>query len=192
VSAVDLRYSESDEKFRAELRAWLEKEVADYGPAPVDPSWEERRRYDTGWQKRLFDGGYAGINWPKEYGGADLSLSEQLVYYEETARARAPYVGVNFVGLLHGGPTLIAEGTPEQKAKHVAPILRGEQVWCQGFSERARAATSHRCRRAPCAMATTISSAATRYGPRSRKSPTTASCSCAPTRIRRSTRASAG
>ncbi len=97
--------------------------------------WAVRRAYDTGWQRKLFDAGYAGINWPREFGGRDASLTEQLVYYEEIARARAPYIGVNFVGMLHGGPTLIAEGTPEQKARHVPQILRGEQVWCQGFSE---------------------------------------------------------
>jgi alkylation response protein AidB-like acyl-CoA dehydrogenase len=132
---VDLRYSESDEKFRGELRAWLEKEVPAHGPVPTGAEWPERRAYDTGWQRKLFDAGYAGINWPKEYGGLDLPLSEQLVYYEETARAQAPYVGVNFVGLLHGGPTVIAEGTEVQKKRHVPQILRGDQVWCQGFSE---------------------------------------------------------
>ena len=134
---MDLRYSESDEKFRAELRAWLEKEVAAYGPSPDESvaGWAERRAYDTGWQKRLCAGGYAGINWPREYGGCELPLSEQLVYYEEIARAKAPYVGVNFVGMLHGGPTLIAEGTDEQKKKYIAPIINGEHVWCQGFSE---------------------------------------------------------
>ncbi len=132
---MQLRYSESDEKFRAELRAWLAEAVPAYGPPPLGHGWHARRDYDTGWQRRLFEAGYAGINWPKLYGGRDLSLSEQLVYYEETARAKAPYVGANFVGLLHGGPTLIAEGTPEQKARHVRQILRGEQVWCQGFSE---------------------------------------------------------
>ena len=132
---MQLRYSESDEKFRAELRAWLAGAVPAHGLPPVGHDWRARRAYDTAWQRKLFEAGYAGINWPREYGGRDLSLSEQLVYYEETARAKAPYVGVNFVGLLHGGPTLIAEGTPEQKARHVPQILRGEQVWCQGFSE---------------------------------------------------------
>ena len=130
-----LRYSDSDEKFRAELRAWLAEAVPGHGEPPVGHDWHARREYDTSWQRKLHDAGYAGINWPREYGGRDLSLSEQLVYYEEIARAKAPYVGVNFVGLLHGGPTLIAEGTPEQKARHVPQILRGEQVWCQGFSE---------------------------------------------------------
>jgi alkylation response protein AidB-like acyl-CoA dehydrogenase len=132
---VDLRYSESDEKFRAELRAWLSEAVPAHGDPPAISDWPARRAYDTGWQKKLFDAGYAGINWPKEYGGRDASLTEQLVYYEETARASAPYVGVNFVGLLHGGPTLMVEGTPEQKKTHIPQILDGSQVWCQGFSE---------------------------------------------------------
>jgi alkylation response protein AidB-like acyl-CoA dehydrogenase len=132
---LDLRYSEADEKFRAELRAWLAREVPRHGAPPPAHDWTARRAYDTGWQKKLFEAGLAGINWPKAYGGRDATLTEQLVWYEEIARAEAPYVGVNFVGLLHGGPTVIAEGTPEQKAAHIPRILRGDEVWCQGFSE---------------------------------------------------------
>jgi alkylation response protein AidB-like acyl-CoA dehydrogenase len=132
---MDLRYSDADEAFRSELRRWLADAVPAHGSPPAINDWSARRAYDTGWQRKLFEAGYAGINWPAEYGGRDASLTEQLVYYEEIARARAPYVGVNFVGMLHGGPTLIAEGTPEQKAQHVPKILRGEEVWCQGFSE---------------------------------------------------------
>jgi alkylation response protein AidB-like acyl-CoA dehydrogenase len=133
---VDLRYSDSDEAFRRELRVWLADAVPAHGPAPSEKEdWDARRVYDTVWQRKLYDAGYAGINWPKQYGGRDASLTEQLIYHEETARARAPYVGVNFVGLLHGGPTIMAEGTPAQKERHIGPILRGEQLWCQGFSE---------------------------------------------------------
>jgi alkylation response protein AidB-like acyl-CoA dehydrogenase len=132
---VDLRYSDSDERFRAELRAWLAEAVPAHGPPPLRGDWAARRAYDTGWQRKLYEAGYAGIGWPKEYGGRGAPLSEQLAYYEEMARAGAPPVGVNFVGLLHGGPTLIVEGTDAQKARHVPYILRGEQVWCQGFSE---------------------------------------------------------
>lgn len=132
---MDLRYSASDERFRAELRAWLADAVPKHGPPPPTHDWPARVAYDTGWQRKLFDAGYAGINWPKAYGGRELSATEQLVYYEETARAAAPYVGVNFVGLLHGGPTIVAEGSDEQKAKHLPRILRGEEIWCQGFSE---------------------------------------------------------
>jgi hypothetical protein len=132
---MDLRYSASDEAFRAELRAWLEREVPAHGRPPPSHDWAARRAFDTGWQRKLQGAGYAGIHWPKQYGGRGASPTEQLVYYEETARAGAPYVGVNFVGLLHGGPTLIAEGTPQQKARHLPRILCGEEVWCQGFSE---------------------------------------------------------
>jgi alkylation response protein AidB-like acyl-CoA dehydrogenase len=132
---LDLRYSEADEKFRAELRAWLKQAVPAHGKAPSIHDWAGRREYDTGWQRKLFDAGYAGINWPKEYGGRDATLTEQLVYYEEIARAHAPYIGLNFVGMLHGGPTVITEGTEQQKATHIPRILRGEEVWCQGFSE---------------------------------------------------------
>jgi alkylation response protein AidB-like acyl-CoA dehydrogenase len=132
---VDLRYSDADEKFRSELRAWLREAVPAHGAPPPVHDWQARRAYDTGWQRRLFDAGYAGINWPRAYGGRDATLTEQLVYYEEIARNGAPYIGVNFVGMLHGGPTLIAEGTEQQKAQHIPRILRGEEVWCQGFSE---------------------------------------------------------
>ncbi len=132
---MDLRSSESDEKFRRELRAWLGDAIGAQGAPPPREDWPARRAFDCAWQKRLFEGGYAGMNWPREYGGRDASLSEQLIYHEEYSRAKAPYVGVNFVGLLHGGPTIVAEGTPEQKARHLPFILRGEQIWCQGFSE---------------------------------------------------------
>src|SRR5262245_54332140 len=132
---LDLRYSASDEKFRAEFRGWLRENVAKHGPRPPFDDWPARRTYDLGWQRKLYDAGFAGPSWPSEYGRRGSSPSEGLVYHAEYARADAPYVGVNFVGLLHGGPTLIAEGTSLQKKRHVLPILRGEHVWCQGFSE---------------------------------------------------------
>ena len=114
---------------------WLERELPAVPPQPARDAWTERRKWDTDWQRRLFDAGYAGLHWPKEFGGRGASPTEQLIFYEETARARAPYVGVNFVGTLHAGPTLIEEGSDEQKAAHLPKILRGEEVWCQGFSE---------------------------------------------------------
>jgi alkylation response protein AidB-like acyl-CoA dehydrogenase len=132
---VDLSYTEKDEGFRRELRSWLEREVPRHGAPPKGDDAMARRAYDTAWQRKLFDAGYAGMGWPREYGGRGASLAEQLIYYEETARARAPYIGANFIGMMHGGPTVIAEGTPEQKAKFLPAILSGEHVWCQGFSE---------------------------------------------------------
>jgi alkylation response protein AidB-like acyl-CoA dehydrogenase len=132
---VELRYSDADEAFRAELRAWLDATLPALAPQPERDAWDERRKWDTDWQRRLFDAGYAGLHWPKQYGGRGASPTEQLIFYEETASARAPYVGVNFVGTLHAGPTLIEEGSDSQKADHLPKILRGDEVWCQGFSE---------------------------------------------------------
>jgi alkylation response protein AidB-like acyl-CoA dehydrogenase len=132
---MDLTYSEEDEAFRAELRTWLEAAVPAQGPPPPPGDWSVRRAYDTAWQRRLYDGGYAGVAWPKAFGGRGLPVTQQMVYLEEYARAGAPYIGINFVGTMHAGPTLIAEGTDEQRAFHLPRILRGESVWCQGFSE---------------------------------------------------------
>jgi alkylation response protein AidB-like acyl-CoA dehydrogenase len=132
---VDLSYSADELAFRDELRAWLAEALPSVPPAPALDDWEGRRRFDTAWQRRLFDAGYAGLDWPQEAGGRDLSPTEHLIFLEETERAGAPYVGVNFVGLLHAGPTIAAEGSAEQKARHLPAILRGDEVWCQGFSE---------------------------------------------------------
>ena len=132
---MDLRDSDEEAAFRAELREWLERTLPELPEPPGRDDWPARVRYDTDWQRRLFDAGYAGMSWPAEYGGRDAPPGEQVVFLEETARAGAPYVGVNFVGTLHAGPTLIAEGTDEQKAAHLPKILRGEEVWCQCFSE---------------------------------------------------------
>jgi alkylation response protein AidB-like acyl-CoA dehydrogenase len=132
---VDLTYSDDDERFRKELRAWLEAEVPRHGPPPPAGDWPARRAYDTAWQRKLYDAGYAGLHWPAAFGGRGLPVSQQLVYLEEYARADAPYISVNFVGMMHAGPTLIAEGTDAQRAFHLPRILRGESVWCQGFSE---------------------------------------------------------
>jgi alkylation response protein AidB-like acyl-CoA dehydrogenase len=132
---MDLRYSDADEQFRTELRDWLGEALADVGPRPGEDDWDAKRAYDMGWQRRLFEGGYAGINWPTDYGGRGATLTEQLIFLEETTTAGAPYVGMNFVGMLHAGPTIMAEATDEQKARFLPPILRGDEVWCQGFSE---------------------------------------------------------
>jgi alkylation response protein AidB-like acyl-CoA dehydrogenase len=133
---MNLRDSETDAAFRAELREWLASVLPSVGPEPEDDEdWQARREYDTAWQRMLFDAGYAGIAWSKDVGGRGATPSEQLIFLEETENAGAPYVGVNFVGLLHAGPTLYAEATPEQKAAHLPRILRGDEIWCQGFSE---------------------------------------------------------
>jgi alkylation response protein AidB-like acyl-CoA dehydrogenase len=129
---VNLDFSAEDQELRANIRAWLTANV------PTEPRPEARqalREYDLSWQRRQYEGGWAGIAWPAEYGGLGLTLVQQLIWHEEYARAHAPDVGASFVGLNHGGPTLIAQGSEEQQAEYLPAILRGEVVWCQGFSE---------------------------------------------------------
>ncbi|MFJ1586192.1 acyl-CoA dehydrogenase family protein [Streptomyces sp. NPDC088197] len=132
---MDLAYTDEEEEFRARLRAWLGKVLPTLPPPPDPRDWPGRRAYDTGWQRLLYDAGYAGLHWPKDAGGRGATPTQHLIYLEETERAGAPYVGANFVGLLHAGPTIAAEGTERQRRRWLPPILRGEEVWCQGFSE---------------------------------------------------------
>ena len=132
---MDLRYTPAEQAFRGELRRWLASVLPEVGDPPPHDDWPARRAHDLAWQRTLFDAGYAGVDWPAEGGGRGASPVEQLIFKEECERAGAPYVGVGFVGLLHAGPTIIAEGTPAQKERYLPGILRGEEVWCQGFSE---------------------------------------------------------
>ena len=129
---MEFRFSHEDEQFRDQVRTWLVENI----PAEDRPSdGPASRAYDTAWQRRQHDGGWGGIAWPKAYGGRGLSLIQQLIWHEEYAHAGAPPPGCMFVGLNHGGPTLIARGSEAQKAFHIPRIIRGEAVWCQGFSE---------------------------------------------------------
>jgi alkylation response protein AidB-like acyl-CoA dehydrogenase len=131
---VEIKFTPEEEAFRAEARAWLEANVPRES-RPEIADLHGRRVYDMAWQRKMFDAGWAGINWPKEFGGRGASLMEQLIWYEEYAKVGAPDVNTGFVGLKHAGPTLIACGTEAQKGFHLPRILRGDVVWCQGFSE---------------------------------------------------------
>ncbi|GGV54404.1 acyl-CoA dehydrogenase [Streptomyces longisporoflavus] len=132
---MDLTCTEEEESFRAGLREWLARTLPGLPPRPDPTNWPGRRAYDTGWQRRLYDAGYAGLHWPLDAGGRGATPTQHLIFLEETEKAGAPYVGANFVGLLHAGPTIASEGTPEQRARWLPPVLRGDEVWCQGFSE---------------------------------------------------------
>ncbi|TAK98542.1 MAG: acyl-CoA dehydrogenase, partial [Rhodospirillaceae bacterium] len=99
-------------------------------------NFDEMLAFDRGWQRAQFDGGWAGIAWPKEYGGRGLSPTQQLIWCEEYASAHCPLVHDScWLAQNHAGPTLIVRGTEEQKAFHLPLILNGEANWCQGFSE---------------------------------------------------------
>jgi alkylation response protein AidB-like acyl-CoA dehydrogenase len=129
---MQFEFSPGEAQFRDKVRTWL----AENKPREVRPDdGVAMREFDLAWQRRKYAGGWAGIAWPREYGGQGLSLVEQMIWYEECARARAPLEGCLSVALNHAGPTIIAEGTDAQKSMYLPPILRGELVWCQGFSE---------------------------------------------------------
>ncbi|MEE1789589.1 acyl-CoA dehydrogenase [Streptomyces sp. BE308] len=132
---MDLTYTEEEEEFRARLRKWLASVLPGLPAKPPPDDWPARRAYDTAWQRMLHDAGYAGLHWPLDAGGRGATPTQHLIYLEETERAGAPYVGANFVGLLHAGPTIAAEGTAGQRARWLPPVLRGDEIWCQGFSE---------------------------------------------------------
>ena len=127
---MDLTPTPQEQAFRDELRGWL---AANHpGPEPEgDVAGFEFRR---AWQRRLHDDDWAGVSWPKEYGGRGATLVEQAIYNEELARAQAPSTA-NVLGLAMGGPTVIAHGTEEQKRRYLEPILSADEIWCQGFSE---------------------------------------------------------
>jgi alkylation response protein AidB-like acyl-CoA dehydrogenase len=135
---VDTRFSEEDEAFRREIAGWLEQNLGGEfesvrgrgGPGDEHALFEERHA----WERRLGEAGWIGIGWPESVGGRHLSLSQQVVFYEEYARAGGPgRVGHIGEGLL--APTLIHYGSDEQKQRFLPGIRSGEEIWCQGYSE---------------------------------------------------------
>ncbi len=133
---MDFSYSDDDERFRGEVRAWL----AAHRPARPervphdDASLAEEFTVLRDWQRQLFDAGYVGLLWPREYGGRGAPPVQQAILNEELARARAPQL-INRVGINNTGPTLILHGTEAQKRRLLPKILSGEEIWCQLFSE---------------------------------------------------------
>ncbi|GAC1324744.1 MAG: acyl-CoA dehydrogenase [Mycobacteriales bacterium] len=131
---MDFRDTTEEASFRAELRGWLRANL------PAD--WDDRDpvvgRHDDAearaWTRKLYDAGYAGLTWPKAYGGGGAPYSYQGIFLEETARAGAP-AHIGGIGLGMAGPTIIAHGTEAQKEQHLAKIISGETIFCQGFSE---------------------------------------------------------
>ena len=135
---MDLRETADDRTFRDEVRTFLEESLSgDFavtrgrgGPGDEDALFDER----LAWERHLGAHGWTCVGWPKEHGGRGLSLRQQVVYFEEYARARAPgRLGIVGEGLL--GPTIIAFGNAEQQRRYLPPIVAGEELWCQGYSE---------------------------------------------------------
>lgn len=134
---MDFSYPAEAEAFRAELRAWLEENLEDrfrgltFSMQGGDDEWLGLMRE---WNARLADAGYAAIAWPPEYGGRGAGLIEQVVQSEEMVRAEAPPT-LNPLGISNIAPAIMEFGTEEQKCRFLPRMLRGDDIWCQGFSE---------------------------------------------------------
>jgi alkylation response protein AidB-like acyl-CoA dehydrogenase len=135
---LDLRFTPAQERFRADARAWLvgrldgrfAKVRGRGGPGDEHELFDERWE----WEQELGRAGWIGLGWPATYGGRGVTLVEQMIFYEEYARAGGPgRVGIVGEGLL--GPTIVQFGTDEQKRRVLPGILRGTEIWCQGYSE---------------------------------------------------------
>ncbi len=133
---MDLTLTAEEVQFRDTVREWLQANVPPQWTIPLKDGESKRAHleYLRKWQRTLFDGGWAGISWPKEHGGRGVTIIQQSIFQEELALARAPQqLGVIGEGLV--GPTIISVGTETQKQQFLKPLLMGEHIWCQGFSE---------------------------------------------------------
>lgn len=129
---MNLDFTAEQQQFRERVRDWLHANIP---TQPRPPDGSAGREFDLAWQKTLYAGGWAGISWPREYGGQGFDTFQQLIFLMEYARAGAPGDHYRFNGLNLAGPTIIACGDEEQKKTYLPPILKGEVIWCQGFSE---------------------------------------------------------
>jgi alkylation response protein AidB-like acyl-CoA dehydrogenase len=131
---MDFSLSPEEARFRDEVRGWLRDNLDDRvreAAAGHEEGEIERRRE---WQRRVHEAGFAGVSWPRELGGQGGTLMQEVIVNQEMAAARAPDM-LNVIGLYMAGPTILAHGTPEQKARYIPPLLRADEIWCQGFSE---------------------------------------------------------
>ncbi len=123
---MDLNYTAEDKAFRQQVRHWLEENIPKKRPETLD----ERRA----WHRTLYEAGYLGMGWPKEFGGQEARPMEQAIVGEELARANAP-ASLNGLGIGIVAPTLIYHGTEHQKRDHISKILTADELWCQLYSE---------------------------------------------------------
>jgi alkylation response protein AidB-like acyl-CoA dehydrogenase len=130
---MDLADSPDESRFRQELQTWLNSHLPQL-PWPEPADLVDKAPFWRTWQTMLFEGGYAGLTWEQDYGGRGLDEQMRAVFKEECDRAGAPE-RLNTIGEDFAGPTIAHFGSPEQKARFLPPILTGEEIWCQLFSE---------------------------------------------------------
>ena len=133
---MDFRDTPEEAEFRRGLRAWLVENIPEgWGqPGHREPEGDERLAFYKDWSRRLYEAGFVGLSWPKEYGGREAPITFQVIALEEFARSGAPE-HMNVIGIGMAGPTILAHGTDEQKGRYLKRILTAEDIWCQGFSE---------------------------------------------------------
>ena len=131
---MDLGFTPSELAFREEVRAWLAANPSDTDPELFSHDLETRVAAGRRWQRRMCDAGWVGVGWPREHGGRGATLTEEIVFHQEVARAGAPEL-VNVVGINMLGPLLIQYGRPDQKERFLPGILNGDDIWCLGMSE---------------------------------------------------------
>jgi alkylation response protein AidB-like acyl-CoA dehydrogenase len=133
--AMDFNFTPAEEAYRQEVRAWLEASVPVWwrNPEVGEDDEDQFERLRT-WHQKLYDAGYVGASWPKEYGGAGRTQVENAILQEEMVKMQAPPT-VNGLGIGLCGPALIHHGTDAQRARFLRPMLRAEEMWCQGYSE---------------------------------------------------------
>ena len=135
---MDFTLTPEQQSFRDEVRDWLGKNLPADWVARLrqgsDVPRPEAYRFLSDWQRRMYEAGFVGITWPKEYGGRGLSFMDEMILHEEMALHKAPPV-LNILAIGMAGPTIIAYGTEEQKKRYPAKMLSCEEIWCQGYSE---------------------------------------------------------
>jgi alkylation response protein AidB-like acyl-CoA dehydrogenase len=133
---VDFSYPADVERFRAELREWLSANLTDELIAARRPSGHNDVVFEKlrAWNRTMADAGWAAVSWPREYGGRGATVLEQLVYTEETTRARAP-LPLNVIGMNNIAPAIMQYGTESQKTTLLPRMMRADDIWCQGMSE---------------------------------------------------------
>ncbi len=133
---MDFRDTPEEAAFREGLRQWLAENIPEgWGrPGHREPQGDERIAFYKDWSRKLYEAGFVGLTWPKQYGGREAPITHQVIALEEFARSGAPE-HMNVIGIGMAGPTIMAHGTEEQKDRYVKRILTSEDIWCQGFSE---------------------------------------------------------
>ncbi len=135
---MDFEWSAEQEAYRMQVRSWLEANrprsltagEEDQEATGDEANWQRLKA----WHKKLYDAGWAGLTWPKEYGGRGATFIEQVIFQQELGRLNLP-MGCNVLGVIMNGPALMQWGTEEQKKRYLQPILAGDEIWCEGMSE---------------------------------------------------------